>query len=155
MSDQNSKTIAATISVITRESETFIGKLEKELATAQGQRLTEQKQQELVSKIEQARATYNAILADKRVQLEAAQTAEATALQKADKEIKANAASVKDAMKEQMLTAWITAGGDPDVFDQTFPQLYAAEMAKRALGAPTEAGGESRGANSQIVTGNF
>ncbi len=155
MPDQDSKTIAATISVITRESEEFIGKLERELETAQSQRLTEQKQQQLKSKIDQARATYDSILADKRKQLEFAQAAEATALQNANKEIKANAASVKDAMKEQMLTAWITAGGDPDVFDQTFPQLYAAEMAKRALGATNEADANSRGKNSQIVTGNF
>lgn len=152
MSKQNSKTIEATIEVLEREANKFIGGLERELEEAKGQRLTEQTQNDLQAKIDQARASYNAILEPKRKELESARATETLALQQLAAEIVANAAQVKENMKAQMMAAWIRSGGDEDVFDEVFPQLYAAEMTKRALGEPEQPTGA---AQTRIISGSF
>jgi hypothetical protein len=157
MLQQNSKTIEATIQVIEREANAYIGSLEQKLEEAKGQRLTESYQKDLETHIEQARGAYDAILDPKRKELEAARAAEAQALQESVAQMEANAAQVKENMKAQMLAAWIQVGGDPDVFDQVFPQMYAAEMSKRALGQMGDQGEESqaRRRTQSVINRNF
>ena len=38
----------------------------------------------------------------------------------------------KAAIKEELLQWWIRAKGNPDDFEQAFPQLYERELQKRA-----------------------
>jgi hypothetical protein len=128
-----SEVIQANLEGAQREADNFIGRLEKELEVAKGQRLTEQYQADLKTQIDQARAMYGSVLGRIESELAAAREQESKDLEKSKAAMEANAAHVKERMKAQLLTAWIKAGGDPDAFDEAWPGLYAAEMTKRAL----------------------
>src|SRR5690349_20207081 len=116
MAQDNSQTIEATIEVVQREADSYLGKLEKQLEEARGQRLTEPYQKQLEGELESARKMYGGILDEKKKQLEQARASEALALEQTTKEMEANAGRVKENMKAQMMSAWIQSGGDPDVF---------------------------------------
>lgn len=119
---------------IQSNSDAFIQGLERELETAKSQRMTEPYQQKLNTEIAQARSTYGAMLDRLEGELTVAKEAEARAALVKQREIEQTAAQTKEVLKAQLKTAWIKAGGDLQVFETQFPQLYAAEMTKRALG---------------------
>ena len=66
-------------------------------------------------------------------------------------EIEANAEKVKEQIKGELYTAWISAGGTPADFETAFPDLYKAEITKRTL-AKAEANKRQFAANVKGMT---
>ena len=132
MTIRSSKDIEAEKDGVTIEAANFIGGLKRELETAKTERLTESHQKELETKITQAQAMYDGILNRLEGELNTARETEIRAEAIKESRIKANAAQEKESMKTLMKASWLANNGDPDVFEEMFPQMYAAEMAKRA-----------------------
>jgi hypothetical protein len=152
MSTPKSEEIGARLEILRSDANRFIGNLEGELEKAKGQRLTEQYQEELKAKIQQARSTYGTLVSQVEAELVAAQKAEAEALQRTEAEIKANAAAVKEDIKKRLLMAWIQSGGDPDSFELAWPALYQAEMIKRTSKKVED---PTTRANANLITRTF
>jgi hypothetical protein len=132
MTQPKSKDLEARLEALEREAASFIGKLEKELEIAQGQRFTQEAQDDLKTRIAQARATYERILEPVRKDLQAVQAAEDIALRQMEAEIEARAAETKQLIKADFMKRWIQEGGSLESFDKIFEeQLYPQEMARR------------------------
>src|SRR5687767_11824533 len=98
---KTAEAIQAQIDQVTAESVNFIGRIEKDLAAAKEQRLTEGYQLELETKIAQSKAAYGAILNRLDDDLSTAKETEIRdAAQKQEKQARA-AAEVKEQIKAQ------------------------------------------------------
>ena len=151
MTIRSSKDIEAAKDNITIEAANFIGDLERKLENAKTQRLTEGHQKELETQIAQARAMYDGVLNRLEGEFNTARETEIRAEAIKESRIKANAAQEKESMKTLMKAAWLAENGDPDVFEEMFPQLYAAEMAERA----TEQEPQQTHAHQALISKSF
>lgn len=124
--------IQAHIDAITSEAASFVGRLERDLATAQEQRFTKEYQLELETQISQARASYDGMLNRLEGELTTVRAAEIRATAEKQAEQTRTAAETKEQIKAQLKAKWIEAHGDLDVFEAQFHQLYAEEITSRA-----------------------
>src|SRR5687767_5095642 len=111
MTQRDSATIEAELQSLEQNANTFIGKLEGQLKEAEGQRLTEETQEDLRTQIKNARRTYDGILEERRKELETVRAAEAQSLKEFEAQISQNAAETKMEIKRKMMSNWIKAGG--------------------------------------------
>jgi hypothetical protein len=118
---------------VTSESASFVSNLKKDLETAKAQKLTDDHQKKLELEIDRAQAMYDGVLDRLEVELTEAREAEIRAQAEKQSEIKSRSSKTKEKLKSELKQAWLNADGDPDVFEEMFPQLYAAEMTKRAV----------------------
>lgn len=138
---------------IQKEADSFIGKLQGDLETAQTQKFTQEHQDQLQAQIERARKTYDGLLQNISNELETARAEETREAAAKDAQIQETAAEEKQRLYDQMRRKWIENRGDPAAFDAAFPQLYQEEMTRRTLKA-TEQKPESR-ANRTIIKNTF
>ena len=130
--------IQARQEAIQKEADSFIGKLQGDLETAQRQRFTQEHQDELQRKIDQARQTYDVILGNAATELQAAREEETRQAAAKDHETEQAAAEEKKRIYDQLRRVWIENRGDPAAFDAAFPQLYQEEMTRRVLKSSDE-----------------
>lgn len=158
MTQRDSTTIEAELQALEQNASTFIGKLEQQLKTAEGERLTEETQENLRTQIQNARRSYDGILKERRTELETVRAAEAQALKAAEAQIERHAAETKSQIKREMMTNWVKAGGSLDAFDKIFEeQLYPAEMTRRTLRQGSDQGeeGQARRQQQNLIRGTF
>lgn len=135
MSDQTSQQIEERIAGVKQESETFIGKLEADLKLARDQRFTDDHQAELNKQIRSARTTYAGILEAMEKELTEARTREIQGAAAKQQQQERRAQEEKEQLYQQLRNTWLAQHGDPQLFDEMFPQLYKEAMAKRTLEA--------------------
>jgi HD-GYP domain-containing protein (c-di-GMP phosphodiesterase class II) len=138
---------------IEEECNTFIGSLERELALAEKERFTLERQNQLKDQIKKSRATYDDILTGLQGQIKTAREKETQAAAAKQAQQQLTADQEKQQMYQKLRAAWIEQHGDPQLFDESFPQLYAEEMRRRTLNASQEKP-ESR-ANRTVINRTF
>ena len=116
-----------------KEADSFVGKLKGELKIAQEQQFAQSYQEKLKADIQTSEKMYQESISakDKEISDTRAQEIRDAAQKQQAQEL--TAAEEKQKIHDQLKAVWIDQKGDPEVFEQQFPQLYAAEMQKRTL----------------------
>ncbi len=139
MSDlKTSQGIQTHIKQISDEAARFTEGLENKLEQARTYKMDAGYQSELERQLEAANAAYKQTLSDWQAKLKEALRLEAQEAETKQAGIMANAAETEAKMKSEMQSAWIRSGGNPDTFEEVWPDIYKREMTKRTLSVNDE-----------------
>ena len=129
--NENSAGVEKLLADITQECERFENAVAEELETARRRNMSPEHIAELETKLKSVQGLNAENLKGLKLRLKQAKEREK---QQADAEAEAiaeRASKEKETIKAEMRDAWVRSGGDLPEFEESWPELYKAEMIRR------------------------